>query len=166
MSGYSFEEAKNLIKNASNLKEMIDIAGKTSAVLDSYPSKYTSILYSGKIGETQAFEVAEKLWLSTRNTLDPLVRVDDTPIGQLLVDRDFRKALSDNILKDLQANHQGFADLSPSEQATLHQENFNRLYNNNDLSGKQRLPYDPQNLSFWDSASQRFVKEVLTITQN
>lgn len=120
---YTLAEALVQLQQRSTLAELIDLIQNTSARVEGAPDNATSLLYGGETNGQKSFELAETVTDSTAGNsgADRFVRVDETPVGQLLAQEDygFIDKLEIAIKADLLANDPSFGQLSSSVQNNL-----------------------------------------------
>jgi Ca2+-binding RTX toxin-like protein len=140
--------------------DLIKLVGDASVRVEGASAEATSLLYTGSLDGEFAYKTADALAKATAGEVgaNRYVTVDQTPLGQMLKSQKFQDMYSDAVRARLLATDPVFAVLTKAEQTLKLSEISKATFSNYDPSGN-RLAYNPAKLSFWDTASKRFVAE-------
>ena len=147
--GFSLDEALGKIGTAgyTGIDGLKRLVSETSAIVANAAPDATLLLYSGKVGDAYAWDVAARASNSSidANGLKQVVTIADTPVYKLLNDAVFKNALKDAV---------GGVD-----------QTYNLLMDGKDATGARI-----SNTSLWDTASKNLASsatgDILTFTPN
>jgi|GEM_PF-972242 len=143
----------------ADLRTLVDSLDATAPWLDN-PLGLTVQLYGGITLDNKGMnKVVEKFAGTLMPDGTTLLTVDQTILGRLLLEKNlFLEKLTEIVKNNLKSSIPGFETLNHDEKIDLIYTERNKLLNNADKHGN-RLPYDPSNLSFWDTVSKKFIQQ-------